>query len=156
MGVSPRDKTLRRVRQLLAATVAVAPVGACGYDVVDPMPAPARCAGTASRLFVRGEWELDRDGGAQPTLVLVIERPVDVSFVIDDVNIRGGVLLSKDAGPPMVLKIHPDATTKSGNITATVGVGCAGNQGKVQILALWGSADGGDPRPSVIVSVTDI
>src|SRR5436190_12853710 len=101
--MSPRDKTLRRVRQLLAATVAVGPAAAsCGYGVVDPMPAPARCAGTAGKLFVRGEWEGVADAGTEPTLVLIIERPTDVRFDIEDVNVRGGELLSKEAGPPAV------------------------------------------------------
>jgi len=157
--MSPRDKTLRRVRQLLAATVSVGSAGAaCGYGVVDPMPAPARCAGTAGRLFVRGQWEGNVDAGpSAQTLVIIIERPADVDFVIDDVTVpRGGVLLSKELGPPMVLKIDPQASTASGNLTVNIGVGCTGNQGRVQILALWGSADGGNPRPNPTFSVTDI
>jgi hypothetical protein len=70
MTASARDRTLQRMKRLLAFTAAVGAT-ACGHDhgyaVVDPMPPPPRCPGVAQTITASVAWRQDEVGLADGT-----------------------------------------------------------------------------------------
>jgi len=70
--LGPRQRTLNNLGRLAALATAAAAFGGCkdsGYAVVDPMPAPTRCAELAATVHAEVTWK------TASTVVLKLGKP---------------------------------------------------------------------------------
>ena len=91
-ALGPRQRTLNNLGRLAALATAAAALGGCndtGYGVVDPMPAPARCAGLARTVQAKLTWTTTN------TLLLELGKPglAGSSYLNEPPRITGGKIV---------------------------------------------------------------
>jgi hypothetical protein len=138
---SARARTLDRKQSLIG--LAALGVAACssksgsdlGYGVVDPMPAPARCAGGASSIHGSAAFELGADG--KRGLVIRLAPPTDstTTFVPAD---EGDTTFRLEAGG-LEARVVPTADATS--YAFRFSIQCGEGRGYAEANVSWPSPD---------------
>jgi hypothetical protein len=105
-----------------------------GYGVVDPMPAPARCAGVASSAKAKAVYVADPKGLAlQITVSLPPGSPLGAKFSSRPASAWGSVVLSASiaAGVTATIRVKPTTTS----IGVSIPVDCGAGPGTLSVSA---------------------
>lgn len=109
--------------------------GSSGYAVVDPVPPPAHCPGSAASIVAKASLVKARknDAGAALAVVLVLEPPTspgqpDFHFVNDaPAYVYGGTVVShmvvRDGKATTIVAIPPGTTNATISVKATCSMG---------------------------------
>src|SRR5262245_6229578 len=132
----PRERTKAHLKKILtAAAVSAALQASCdrhgsGYGVVDPMPAPSRCEGTAAKIKAEASWQKGEKG---LEIDLVLRGPEDLKgfrFLPESapdaiVHARGAEIVSQkpEGDRALHLRLRPEAGASSILVTGSMQCG---------------------------------